>query len=94
MRKFMEFNYIYSIIKQKNEKIKKKNWNNFLNKLDFLFLKEYKIAITNLVKHFQTQSLWINSNVPAICLLLETTPVRLADDLKTFGLVVKSSLKR
>lgn len=38
-------------------------------------------------KLFQTQSL-INSNVPAICLLLETTPVRLADDLKTFGLVV------
>lgn len=46
------------------------------------------MVITNLVKHFQTQSLWINSNVPAICLLLETTPVRLADDLKTFGLVV------
>lgn len=29
--------------------------------------------------------------MPAICLLLETTPVRLAEDLKAFGLVVREA---
>lgn len=29
--------------------------------------------------------------LPEICLLLETTPVRLAEDLKAFGLVVREA---